>query len=60
VPIEVDLTSTDAPGWELLRSYGQTGIPLLVVEGPGTKDPWFSNAYTPANVLAAIAAAKGK
>lgn len=60
VPVEVDLTSEDAPGWDLLKQYQQTGIPLLVIEGPGTTAPWLSNAYTPGNVLDAIAAAKGK
>jgi thiol:disulfide interchange protein DsbD len=54
VPIEVDLTSTDAEGWALLRQYGQTGIPLLVIEKPGQREPWTSNGYTVANVLEAI------
>jgi thiol:disulfide interchange protein len=54
VPMKVDLTAEDAPGWELLRYYGQTGIPLLVVERPGLAEPWKSNAYTLANVLEAM------
>lgn len=58
--LEVDLTSTKAPGWKTLRALGQTGIPLLSVEGPGIKDPWLSNAYTPDQVLAALETAKGK
>ena len=54
VPIEVDLTSTKAPGWEKLKELGQTGIPLLVVYGPGLDEPWQSNAYTPTQVLDAL------
>lgn len=59
VPIQVDLTSTRAPGWDKLRDLGQTGIPLLVVYGPGLESPWQSNAYTSEQVLAAIERARG-
>ena len=54
VMIRVDLTSIRAPGWEKLRSLGQTGIPLLAVMGPGLEQPWLANAYTPEQVLDAI------
>jgi thiol:disulfide interchange protein DsbD len=57
VMVRVDLTSTRAPGWDKLRSFGQTGIPLLVIQGPGLKEPWMSNAYTPDQVLRALEAA---
>ncbi|MEZ6318930.1 MAG: thioredoxin family protein [Phycisphaerales bacterium] len=59
VPLIADVTSTNAPGWDKLRDLGQTGIPLLVVYGPGLDDPWQANAYTPAMVLDALARARG-
>lgn len=58
VLFEVDLTSTKAPGWKQLRAFGQTGIPLLVIQGPGLAEPWMSNAYTPDQVLRALADAR--
>jgi thiol:disulfide interchange protein DsbD len=60
IPIKVDLTATDAAGWALLKEYGAVGIPLLVIEGPGLSQPFRSNAYTPGQVLDAIASARGK
>lgn len=60
VLFEVDLTSTKAPGWEKLRAFGQIGIPLLVVQGPGLKEPWLSNAYTSDQVMKALESARGK
>jgi thiol:disulfide interchange protein len=60
VSMTVDLTSTTAPGWEKLRDLGQTGIPLLVVYGPGLEEPWQSNAYTSQQVLDALARAAGE
>lgn len=59
--LTVDLTSRTAPGWDLLKSLGQTGIPLLVIYGPGlpADEPWMSNAYTPDQVEAAVAKARG-
>lgn len=60
VMVRVDLTSTRAPGWEKLRSFGQTGIPLLVIQGPGLAEPWMSNAYTPQQVLDALERARKK
>ncbi|RMH26676.1 MAG: hypothetical protein D6693_06720 [Planctomycetota bacterium] len=58
-PLVADLTSTQAPGWEKLTELGQTGIPLLVVYGPGLDEPWQSNAYTSEQVLSAIERARG-
>jgi len=58
VPVVVDLTSRKAAGWEKLKSLGYTGIPLLVVDGPSDAEVWKSNAYTPQQVLDAIASAK--
>jgi len=60
VPLVADLTSTKAPGWDKLRDLGQTGIPLLVVYGPGLDEPWQSNAYTSQQVLDALARARGE
>lgn len=59
VMLKVDLTSTKAPGWAKLRALGQTGIPLLAIQGPGKPEPWLSNAYTSDQVLAALAQARG-
>lgn len=59
VMLKVDLTSRRAPGWEKLRALGQTGIPLLVIYGPGTPEPWLSNAYTADQVVSALNAARG-
>lgn len=58
VMVRVDLTSTKAPGWDKLKAFGQTGIPLLVIQGPGLPEPWMSNAYTSEQVLKALEAAK--
>jgi len=61
VPMTVDLTSRSAAGWDKLSELGQTGIPLLVIYGPGTGDePWMANNYTQGQVMAAIEAARGK
>ncbi|MGP1346717.1 MAG: protein-disulfide reductase DsbD family protein [Phycisphaerales bacterium] len=61
VPMTVDLTANDAPGWDKLRSLGQTGIPLLVIYGPDTGDtPWMANSYTSGQVLRALALASGQ
>ncbi|MEZ6243689.1 MAG: thioredoxin family protein [Phycisphaerales bacterium] len=58
VPLIADVTSNAAPGWDKLRELGQTGIPLLVVYGPGLDQPWQSNAYTPEQVIDAIERAR--
>jgi thiol:disulfide interchange protein DsbD len=54
VMVEVDLTSTKAPGWEKLKALGQRGIPLLTVQGPGLAEPWMSGAYTSEEVMDAL------
>jgi len=59
ISITVDLTSDSAVGWDLMAEMGQTGIPLLVVEGPGLERPWMSNGYTPEQVLGALERALG-
>lgn len=58
VPIKGDNTSNKAEGWEKMSEYGQTGIPLLMIWGPGLDEPWRSNAYTPDMVLEAIKSAR--
>jgi thiol:disulfide interchange protein len=58
VKFTVDLTSRKAPGWQFLRDLGQTGIPLLAIYAPGRDEPWQSNAYTPQQVLSALAEAR--
>lgn len=60
VPLIADLTSREAPGWEKLRDLGQTGIPLLVIYGPGLEQPWMQNAYTSAQVMEGLRRASGK
>lgn len=56
---EVDLTSHKAVGWKRLREgFRQTGIPLLVIQGPGLEGPWMSNAYTSDQVLQALESAR--
>lgn len=60
VPLIADLTSRQAPGWDKLRDLGQTGIPLLVIYGPGLDEPWMQNAYTSAQVMEALKYASGK
>ncbi len=58
VPLKADLTSTKAAGWDKLSELGQTGIPLLVIYGPGLDEPWLANAYTAEQVVAAIERAR--
>ncbi len=57
VMLTVDLTSRKAPGWDKLHELGETGIPLLVVEGPDGF-LWKSNAYTAAHVEEAVEQAR--
>lgn len=59
VPLQADNTSTSAPGWAKMRELGQTGIPLLVVYGPGLDEPWQANGFTPEMVVDAIERARG-
>ncbi|MCW5775759.1 MAG: thioredoxin family protein [Phycisphaeraceae bacterium] len=54
LPMTADLTSTSSAGWTTLRDLGQTGIPLLVIDGPGLSEPWLSNAYTAQQVMEAL------
>lgn len=58
LPLQADLSSNAAPGWQTLKELGQTGIPTLAVFGPGLETPWISNSYTPQMVLDAIARAR--
>jgi thiol:disulfide interchange protein DsbD len=60
LPLLADNTSDEAPGWTKLEELGQTGIPLLVIYGPGLAEPWMANAYTSGGVIAAIEAARGE
>lgn len=60
VPMVADLTSKGAPGWDKLDELGQTGIPLLVVYGPGLETPWLANNYTGGVVVDAIERARGE
>ncbi len=59
VPVKADITTRSGPSQEKLEELGFTGIPQLVIYGPGLEEPWVSSAYTPAQVVAAIEAAGG-
>ncbi len=59
LPLLADNTVDSAPGWDLMAELGQTGIPLLVVYGPGLDQPWQANSYTAQTVLDAIRRARG-
>ena len=56
VTFTADNSARSAPGWELMKELGQTGIPLLAIWGAGdSKDtPWESTAYTSTQVMTAI------
>lgn len=54
----VDLTAETAPGWKTLQEMGETGIPLLAIYTPGNNTPWKANAYTSAQVMTALSAAR--
>jgi thiol:disulfide interchange protein len=58
VAMKVDLTGNNEAGNELLRASGRLTIPLLVVLSPSGEEVFKSDAYTPAQVLDAIAAAR--
>ncbi len=58
VPIEVDLSKKGAAGWDLVRKYGKISIPLLVIEGPGTRVPWQRDVYTASDVIEALTVAR--
>lgn len=59
VVFKADLTSRKAPGWDKLAELKEVGIPLLAIFGPGHEKPWKSNAYSPGQVIEAIASARG-
>lgn len=59
VLIEVDLTSKNAPGWQVLKDLGQTGIPTLAIYGPGARTPLIHNAYTAGVVVESLGKASG-
>jgi thiol:disulfide interchange protein DsbD len=59
VLLEVDNTSSAAPGWKYLSDLGQTGVPTLAIYGPAISKPIILNAYTPATVLDALDRAAG-
>ncbi len=56
VLLEVDLTSTRAQGWELLKGLGRTGIPTWAVYGPGSESPVLVDLTLPTseNVLTSL------
>ena len=56
VTFTADNSARSAPGWELMKELGQTGIPLLAIWGPDdSKDaPWEATAYTSSQVMNAI------
>lgn len=56
---KVDLTSSQAPGWQRLEALEQKGVPTLAIIGPGFERPWISNAYTIGEVVEAIKQARG-
>ncbi len=61
IALKADNTADSAPGWDLMKELGQTGIPLLVIWGPGLEDgPWVKNGYTSGQVVDAIKRASGK
>jgi len=60
VSFTVDLTANSAPGWKLLQELGQTGIPQLYIYSPGSDKAWQSNAYTPEQVMSALANARSQ
>ncbi|MHC4832557.1 MAG: protein-disulfide reductase DsbD family protein [Planctomycetota bacterium] len=59
VAMKVDLTGNNEAGNELLRASGRLTIPLLVVLASDGREIFKSDAYTPQQVIDAIAEAKG-
>ncbi len=59
VPMRVDLTGNNLAGKAKLQEFNSVAIPLLVVLGPGTTEPFKSDAYTVDMVKSAIAKAMG-
>jgi thiol:disulfide interchange protein DsbD len=58
--IKVDITSRRSDGWNLLHAYDRVSIPLLVVQSPDGTVTLKSDAYTPEQVLKALAQAQAK
>ncbi|MEO1009362.1 MAG: hypothetical protein AAFX79_12435 [Planctomycetota bacterium] len=61
VLLEADLTTTNQPGWTLMKELGQTAPPVLAVYGPGIRGdtPWMRNAYGSEAVIGALEQARG-
>jgi thiol:disulfide interchange protein len=59
VLLVVDFTGTNKDGEALMKALNRKGIPLLAVYGPGTDQPWVTNAYTGAQVVEAVGRARG-
>lgn len=58
--LEADLSQRSAPGWKYLEeATGQSGVPTLLIYGPGLASPIVFNAYTPENVIQALDKAAG-
>ena len=57
-PIKVDITGNNEIGNEALRKAKRATIPLLVIYAPNGTEVFKSDAYTPQQVIDAIAAAK--
>lgn len=56
VMMKVDLTSTKAAGWDLLKELGDfPGPPLLAIYGKGRNEPWLATAYVSGDVVRALA-----
>jgi len=58
VPMKVDLTGNNEDGNALLRETGRLTIPWLVILAPDGREVFRSDAYTPMQVLDAVAEAK--
>ncbi|MDA0294896.1 MAG: thioredoxin family protein [Planctomycetota bacterium] len=58
IPMKIDLTGDNPDGQAKLIEAGRRTIPLLVVYGRNGEEIWKSDAYTPSQVLEAIAEAE--
>ncbi|GAB4544976.1 MAG: hypothetical protein Tsb0013_02490 [Phycisphaerales bacterium] len=56
-PITADIDFPEAKAFH--AELGFTGIPQLMIVGPGLERPWVSSGYTPQQVLDAIERARG-
>ncbi len=57
VPFKADIDYPEAKAFH--KELGFTGIPQLMIYGPGLEQPWISSGYTPQQVLDAIKQAQG-